>query len=150
MSPARRLLALALALALGAILAIAVGPPASAGARPPAAQTAAGLPLPAPVLARLRRVMAAEMGKAGPSAGALVIDLVTGRELFAARPDTPRAPASVEKLYTTAAALARFGPDARLRTTVAGVGSPDDRGTWHGDLFLRGGGDPTFGSRTAP
>jgi D-alanyl-D-alanine carboxypeptidase/D-alanyl-D-alanine-endopeptidase (penicillin-binding protein 4) len=94
--------------------------------------------------------MAAEMRKAGPSAGALVVDLPTGRELFAARPDAPRAPASVEKLYTTAAALARFGPDTRLRTTVAGLGSPDDRGTWHGDLFLKGGGDPTFGSRAAP
>ena len=84
------------------------------------------------------------MRKAGPSAGALVVDLLTGRELFAARPDNPRAPASVEKLYTTAAALARFGPDARLQTAVAGVGSPDDRGIWHGDLFLKGGGDPTF------
>ncbi|MCA1689698.1 MAG: D-alanyl-D-alanine carboxypeptidase/D-alanyl-D-alanine-endopeptidase, partial [Actinobacteria bacterium] len=72
------------------------------------------------------------------------------RELFAARPDTPRAPASVQKLYTTAAALARFGPDARLRTTVAGIGAPDARGVWRGDLYLRGGGDPTFGTRPAP
>jgi D-alanyl-D-alanine carboxypeptidase/D-alanyl-D-alanine-endopeptidase (penicillin-binding protein 4) len=89
------------------------------------------------------------MRRAGPQSGALVVDLASGRELFSLRAGAPRAPASVEKLYTTAAALALFGPTTTLQTTVTGVGSPDSRGVWHGNLYLKGGGDPTFGSRTA-
>ena len=72
-------------------------------------------------------------------------DLDGQRTLFASKPDAPRAPASVEKLYTTAAALMRFGPDATLSTSVAGRGFLDPDGVWRGDLYLRGGGDPTLG-----
>ncbi len=94
--------------------------------------------------------MAAEMRQAGPQAGALVVDLASGATIYSLRANTPREPASVEKLYTTAAALARFGPDARLRTDVLGVGAADAAGTWHGDLYLKGGGDPTFGAAATP
>jgi D-alanyl-D-alanine carboxypeptidase/D-alanyl-D-alanine-endopeptidase (penicillin-binding protein 4) len=62
------------------------------------------------------------------------------------RADAPRAPASVEKLYTSVALLRRIGPDARLTTTVVGTGSLGRRGVWHGDLYVRGGGDPSLGS----
>ena len=41
--------------------------------------------------------------------------------------------------------LARFGPNARVRTAVYGRGWRGHRGIWHGTLYLRGGGDPTFG-----
>jgi D-alanyl-D-alanine carboxypeptidase/D-alanyl-D-alanine-endopeptidase (penicillin-binding protein 4) len=58
-------------------------------------------------------------------------------------------PASVEKLYTTATVLARLGPGTQLQTAVAGVGSPDAAGVWHGDLYVEGGGDPTFGTHAA-
>ncbi len=125
-------------LTLAALLALAAGAvPAAAGAAAPA------------TLARLRGIMSAEMRQAGPQSGAVVVDLRSGRTLFSLRSNVPREPASVEKLYTTAAALARFGPDARLQTAVTAVGSPDATGVWHGDLYLRGGGDPTFGSRAA-
>jgi D-alanyl-D-alanine carboxypeptidase/D-alanyl-D-alanine-endopeptidase (penicillin-binding protein 4) len=40
--------------------------------------------------------------------------------------------------------MRRLGPDARLHTTLLGTGRLV-RGTWHGNLYLRGGGDPTFG-----
>jgi D-alanyl-D-alanine carboxypeptidase/D-alanyl-D-alanine-endopeptidase (penicillin-binding protein 4) len=56
-------------------------------------------------------------------------------------------PASVEKLYTTSTALLRFGPTATLTTSIWGTGSLDPTtGTWNGVLYLKGGGDPTFGS----
>jgi D-alanyl-D-alanine carboxypeptidase/D-alanyl-D-alanine-endopeptidase (penicillin-binding protein 4) len=55
-------------------------------------------------------------------------------------------PASVEKLYTTSTALIRFGPNANLTTYILGQGVMDSSGGWHGTLYLRGGGDPTFGS----
>jgi serine-type D-Ala-D-Ala carboxypeptidase/endopeptidase (penicillin-binding protein 4) len=93
----------------------------------------------------LQAKLAREMRHASGFSGAFVRDLDTQRTLFAAKADAPRAPASVEKLYTTASALMRFGPDAMLATTVAGRGFLDPDGVWRGDLYLRGGGDPTLG-----
>ncbi len=39
-----------------------------------------------------------------------------------------------------------LAPTPRLRTSVLGVGSLSTKGVWNGTLYLRGGGDPTFGS----
>jgi D-alanyl-D-alanine carboxypeptidase/D-alanyl-D-alanine-endopeptidase (penicillin-binding protein 4) len=86
------------------------------------------------------------MANIGGSSGALVVDLTTGQTLYSQAAGTPRLPASVEKVYTTSAALLRFGPSATLATSVRGVGTLGSDGTWHGTLFLVGGGDPTFGS----
>ena len=52
----------------------------------------------------------------------------------------------VEKLYTSATALLRYGPDGRLTTTVLADELPDETGTIAGNIVLRGGGDPTFGA----
>jgi serine-type D-Ala-D-Ala carboxypeptidase/endopeptidase (penicillin-binding protein 4) len=92
----------------------------------------------------LQAKLTREMRHAGAFSGAFVRDLDSQRTLFAAKADAPRAPASVEKLYTTASALMRFGPDATLPTAVAGRGFLDPDGVWRGDLYLRGGGDPTL------
>jgi serine-type D-Ala-D-Ala carboxypeptidase/endopeptidase (penicillin-binding protein 4) len=78
--------------------------------------------------------------------GAYVVDLNTGQPLFSAAAGVGRLPASVEKLYTTATALLRFGPNATLTTDVLGNGALDSGGGWLGTLYLKGGGDPTFGS----
>ena len=75
-----------------------------------------------------------------------MVDLTTGQTLFSARADTGRLPASVEKLYTTSTVLLRFGPNANLLTRVLGVGTISD-GVFTGTLYLRGGGDPTFGAQ---
>jgi D-alanyl-D-alanine carboxypeptidase/D-alanyl-D-alanine-endopeptidase (penicillin-binding protein 4) len=96
--------------------------------------------------APLDGLVANGLARAGGGSGGYVLDTTTGRTLAAVRADTPRIPASVEKLYTTSTALLRFGPSATLQTRVMGAGALDDAGTWHGDLYLRGGGDPTFGS----
>ena len=95
--------------------------------------------------ATLQAKLTREMRHAGGFSGAFVRDLDSRQTLFASKPDAPRAPASVEKLYTTASALMRFGPDATLSTSVAGRGFLDPDGVWRGDLYLRGGGDPTLG-----
>ena len=94
----------------------------------------------------LRAALRGGMSAAGSASGAYVVDLSTGRTLFSSAAGTPRLPASVEKLYTTATALLRFGSAATLQTSIYGQGSLDLGGTWHGTLYLRGGGDPTFGS----
>ena len=52
----------------------------------------------------------------------------------------------MEKLYTATTALERMGATARLSTTVYGTGKLAPGGVWEGNLYLRGGGDPTFGS----
>jgi serine-type D-Ala-D-Ala carboxypeptidase/endopeptidase (penicillin-binding protein 4) len=85
------------------------------------------------------------MRQAGHYSGADVVDLNTGQTLYSHNADVGRLPASVEKLYTTTTALMRFGPDATLTTSILGDGRQDG-GTFTGTLYLRGGGDPTFGS----
>lgn len=111
-------------------------PLASQGLSPATPRTAADLQL----TAAIGRALAV----AGPQSGALVYDLGAQQAVFSRRADVARAPASVEKLYTTVALLRVLGPSARLHTAVLGVGHQSG-GTWHGDLYLRGGGDPTFG-----
>lgn len=95
----------------------------------------------------LRRTLSGAMRGAGPASGAYVVNATEGRTLYARRAGTPRALASNTKLFTTAAALARLGPDTTLPTQVLGAGQLGLDGAYIGDLHLRGGGDPTFGSR---
>jgi serine-type D-Ala-D-Ala carboxypeptidase/endopeptidase (penicillin-binding protein 4) len=85
------------------------------------------------------------MRQAGRFSGAYVVDLTANRTLYAKNATTSRLPASVEKLYTTTTVLERFGPTATLSTSLLGSGSQAG-GTFTGTLYLRGGGDPTFGS----
>jgi D-alanyl-D-alanine carboxypeptidase/D-alanyl-D-alanine-endopeptidase (penicillin-binding protein 4) len=94
----------------------------------------------------LRRSLAGQMRAAGARSGALVVDLANGRTLFNVRADTARVPASNEKIFTTSSALIRFGPSGHLTTRVLGDGELEDDGTYRGNLYLRGGGDPTFGT----
>jgi serine-type D-Ala-D-Ala carboxypeptidase/endopeptidase (penicillin-binding protein 4) len=88
-----------------------------------------------------------ELSLAGNRSGGYVYDLSEARTLFSMRANVLHPPASVEKLYTATTVLARMGASARLQTQVLGSGHLTPGGEWVGDLFLRGGGDPTFGSR---
>src|SRR5437660_10156789 len=57
-----------------------------------------------------------------------VVDLDSGKPLYARNPDKLFLPASNAKLFTTAAALAIAGPDYRFRTTIEAEGKIDARG----------------------
>ena len=103
----------------------------------PSAAHAAGL-------AATKRALAREMNRTSQFSGAYVVDLGSGQEIYAAKPDVDRMPASVEKLYTTAGALLRYGPEGRLTTEVLADALPDETGTLTGNLAIRGGGDPTL------
>jgi D-alanyl-D-alanine carboxypeptidase/D-alanyl-D-alanine-endopeptidase (penicillin-binding protein 4) len=116
------------AVALSALLAV---PPVSASASQ---------------LSALRSVFANDLNAAGGTNGAAVVDLSTNKSLYSYKQSIGRVPASVEKLYTTATTLLRFGPNARMQTTIFGTGGLDSTGDWHGTLYLHGAGDPTFGS----
>ncbi len=98
--------------------------------------------------ASLKTSLTRYMRLAGSSSGAYVVNLSTGSKVFAWKAGTPRILASNTKLFTSSAALARFGVDGTLATEVLGDGRLDEDGVWRGDLYLRGGGDPTFGSGT--
>jgi D-alanyl-D-alanine carboxypeptidase/D-alanyl-D-alanine-endopeptidase (penicillin-binding protein 4) len=80
----------------------------------------------------------------GAGVGIAVEDLRTGQMLFGQGVNVARAPASLEKLYTSSALLWLLGPNARLHTQLLGSGYLF-AGVWHGNLYLRGDGDPTFG-----
>ena len=96
-------------------------------------------------LAQTKRILRSEMAKAGAYSGAHVVDLETGRALYTEDGSVPRIPASVEKLYTSAAALRRFGPLSTIATDVLAPVSVDPAtGILSGDLYLRGNGDPSF------
>ncbi|MGH2859198.1 MAG: D-alanyl-D-alanine carboxypeptidase/D-alanyl-D-alanine-endopeptidase [Solirubrobacteraceae bacterium] len=97
--------------------------------------------------ARLGVALNRQLRAAGPDSGALVEDVSSVDTLFSRRAAVRRPPASVEKLWTTVALLRRLGPDTRFHTTVLGTGSVRG-GVLHGNLYLRGGGDPTFGDTT--
>jgi D-alanyl-D-alanine carboxypeptidase/D-alanyl-D-alanine-endopeptidase (penicillin-binding protein 4) len=96
----------------------------------------------------LRAALSKALGKGGPETGAMVYDLTAKQTLFAVRAGVGRPPASVEKLYTTVATLNDLGPNARLKTSVVGDGHLGAGGVWQGNLYLVGGGDPTFGDGT--
>jgi D-alanyl-D-alanine carboxypeptidase/D-alanyl-D-alanine-endopeptidase (penicillin-binding protein 4) len=83
---------------------------------------------------------------AGPLAsartGVVVADVESGQVLFARDADVLLNPASNVKLVTSAAALARLGPDFRFDTELyvdAGAGEGSARA-----LYVRGKGDPTL------
>jgi serine-type D-Ala-D-Ala carboxypeptidase/endopeptidase (penicillin-binding protein 4) len=107
----------------------------------PLVENAAASPLSA-----LQRVFARHLNAGGGRNGALVVDLSTGATLYSYNARVGRMPASNEKLYTTSTALLRFGASARLQTSIYGSGSVASDGTFDGSLYLRGGGDPSFGS----
>jgi D-alanyl-D-alanine carboxypeptidase/D-alanyl-D-alanine-endopeptidase (penicillin-binding protein 4) len=123
-------------LACGAIALLLAAVAPAASAQTPAAARA------------LTSALNSGMRQIGGDSSAYVVDMTTGQTLFSDAANVGRLPASVEKLYTTSTALLRFGPTATLSTGVFGSGWLDAHGVWHGNLYLKGGGDPTFGSRS--
>jgi serine-type D-Ala-D-Ala carboxypeptidase/endopeptidase (penicillin-binding protein 4) len=112
----------------------ATGPDGTGGATTPSA------------LRPLTKALIGGLHAAGRSSGAYVVDMNAGQTLFSSSASVRRLPASVEKLYTTSTALLRFGPNANFLTSVLGDGTVSPTGTFTGTLYIRGGGDPTFGS----
>lgn len=79
----------------------------------------------------------------GSHAGVVVRDPLTDEVLYRRQAHARATPASNAKLFTSVAALETLGPQYRFRTevtTTAGRSGP----VLHGDLHLRGTGDPTM------
>lgn len=80
----------------------------------------------------------------------LVQNLNTGEVIDSYRPDHVVPPASVMKLLTTGAALEMLGPGYRFPTVIEYSGAIE-KGVLYGNLYIRGGCDPSLGwkGRTA-
>jgi serine-type D-Ala-D-Ala carboxypeptidase/endopeptidase (penicillin-binding protein 4) len=74
---------------------------------------------------------------------ALAVDLRTGAVVFERNPTLSLVPASNQKLPVAYAALSLLGAGYRFHTEVVGTGALVGD-VWHGDLWLRGFGDPTL------
>lgn len=76
----------------------------------------------------------------------LVRDASSGKIIYESRSGNVTIPASTIKLVTTATALEMFGPDFRFETKLDIDGRIDKDSTLNGNIYIRGGGDPTLGS----
>jgi D-alanyl-D-alanine carboxypeptidase/D-alanyl-D-alanine-endopeptidase (penicillin-binding protein 4) len=81
----------------------------------------------------------------GQASGLFVLDADTGKVLCRRAPNRRFSLASNMKLFTTATAIGRLGPETRIPTKVEATGSVDDHGVLDGSLYLVGGGDPALG-----
>lgn len=81
--------------------------------------------------------------------GIHVMDLnsIPHRAIYSVNADEKMIPASVSKVFTAVAALKKFGPSHRMKTTLWTSGS-ETKGVLKGNLYLKGGGDPGFVSET--
>jgi D-alanyl-D-alanine carboxypeptidase/D-alanyl-D-alanine-endopeptidase (penicillin-binding protein 4) len=116
--------------------------PASASTVPPPAASLEAV-------ARLRRdlnaIFSAEIMNQAQWA-VVVRSAGTGESLFERNGAKLMMPASNMKIVTLAAAAHSLGWDARFTTTLEAAGSID-AGVLRGDLYVRGGGDPTINTR---
>jgi D-alanyl-D-alanine carboxypeptidase/D-alanyl-D-alanine-endopeptidase (penicillin-binding protein 4) len=82
--------------------------------------------------------------------GIQIVDLGTGKTLYELNADHYFVPASNTKLFSTALALNRLGPNFTFVTRVVADAAPDAAGRIAGPLRLIGGGDPNLSARTLP
>ena len=74
-------------------------------------------------------------------------DLQSGEKVAQLNPTNPITSASTTKLFSTATAFELLGKDKKSVTRVYSKGKLDDKGVLHGDIWIRGGGDVSLGSK---
>src|ERR1700676_2470604 len=82
--------------------------------------------------------------------GLLIADAETGETLYEQNAAKYFVPASNMKLFTTALALDKLGPEFRFHTTVESTGVITPEGELSADLVLVGRGDPNLSNRKFP
>lgn len=75
-----------------------------------------------------------------------ILDGRTGEVIFSENGKMGMATASTLKNITAATAFHVLGPDFTFKTTLGYLGEIDAQGVLHGDLIIRGTGDPSLGS----
>ncbi len=105
---------------------------------------------PSPFEKRVDRILAKHPAVQQAHWGILIQELESGRTILSRNPAQLFIPASNTKLFTSALALTRLGPNYVFHTRVLAPGPPDASGTVRGDLSLVGGGDPNLSARVLP
>jgi serine-type D-Ala-D-Ala carboxypeptidase/endopeptidase (penicillin-binding protein 4) len=82
--------------------------------------------------------------------GLLIADAETGETLYEQNAAKYFVPASNMKLFTTALALDKLGPEFRFHTTLESTGIVTPEGELSADLVLVGRGDPNLSNRKFP
>jgi D-alanyl-D-alanine carboxypeptidase/D-alanyl-D-alanine-endopeptidase (penicillin-binding protein 4) len=82
--------------------------------------------------------------------GIKIVDLGSGKTIYEQNAGHFFVPASNAKLFTTALALTRLGPDLTFQTRVMADQPPDAEGRIQGSVQLVGGGDPNLSARAIP
>ena len=82
--------------------------------------------------------------------GAMVVSLTRGDTLYAENAGEEMQPASTMKLFTSAIALERFGPNYQFSTDVLRDGPVGPDGTLNGNIYIRGDGDPALSGKFLP
>jgi serine-type D-Ala-D-Ala carboxypeptidase/endopeptidase (penicillin-binding protein 4) len=83
----------------------------------------------------------------GGKFGVMIVSLSRGDTLFSQNAGDMMQPASTMKLFSTAVALDRFGPEHTFSTDVLHDGTLGPDGTLQGNLYLRADGDPAMSAR---
>ena len=74
-----------------------------------------------------------------------VVNTTTGKPVTEVNTQTGLAPASTQKIITSATAYALLGKDYRYKTTIGYTGKIEN-GVLDGNIIIKGSGDPTLGS----
>jgi len=80
----------------------------------------------------------------------MVVSLTRGDTLYAENAGEEMQPASTMKLFTSAIALERFGPNYQFSTDVLRDGPVGPDGTLNGNIYIRGDGDPALSGKFLP
>ncbi len=75
-----------------------------------------------------------------------VKNITSGETIYANNTHRPLVPASLQKLVTTASAMMILGHDYQYQTMLQHDGTVDRRGVLRGNIYIKGSGDPSFGS----
>lgn len=110
------------------------------------AHAQAGKPMRTDALAKAVNDLVREDVMRHASLSVSVYSLDKKQQLYAYNSQRALIPASLTKLFTTAAGFDRLGSNFRFRTNLAYSGTVDKNGTLHGDIYIIGGGDPLLGS----
>lgn len=141
----RRRVLSAVALGVAGVASPAIARPPARSPRPP--QRPAGALIEVPARAGAAPVDLARIversGVTGQTA-VIALDAQTGAVIEAHRANLLLPPASTAKAITALYALSLLGHEHRFVTQVETRGATAANGTLHGDLILRGGGDPSL------
>jgi D-alanyl-D-alanine carboxypeptidase/D-alanyl-D-alanine-endopeptidase (penicillin-binding protein 4) len=77
----------------------------------------------------------------------IALNAETGEEIAQYRSKRSLVPASIMKLFTTSTAFQKLGAAHRIKTELYHDGTIDTNGVLHGNIYIKGHGDPSLGSR---